>query len=311
MDKLIISSTGVPGAIELLEFLESASHDQINALVKAIGNNVIFDGIEDDDGQTSDGWLIYSNEILPFVSSVTGETVVIKEIVTTAAYDDTQTGSFDQIQPIWKKRHCEFGDPDDADVVASFAFDTLTRVRTLQVLNALLTQATEEQLGLVEIATQDEANTNTNDTHALTPKKLNERNATASRRGVVELASLSEIQAGTDEERALTIKLLRDAGYRVTKVTSGSAVTENRDGGELQNDYSKNYKDIYPPTGYTMANLVAFEASIAEIYFSGNVDDNDILWCNYDVLTNSVRVICNNRENRANSKINYIAIWQK
>ncbi|MBU2923071.1 hypothetical protein KO504_17105 [Winogradskyella psychrotolerans] len=311
MDKLIISSTGVPGAIELLEFLESASHDQINALVKAIGNNVIFDGIEDDNGQTSAGWLIYNNEILPFKASATDETVVIKQIITTAAYDDTQTGSFDQIQPIWKKRHCEFGDPGDADIVASFSFDTLTRVRTLQVLNGLLTQATEEKLGLVEIATQAEANTNDNDTHAITPKKLNERKATADRRGVIELANLSEIQLGNDEERALTIKLLRDAGYRVTKVTYGSAVTENRDGGELQNDYTKNFKDIYPPTGYTMANLVGFEASIAEIYFSGNVDDNDILWCNYDVLSDKIRVICNNRENDGNSKINYIAIWQK
>ncbi len=311
MDKLIFSAQGFPGAIELLEFLESASHDQINALVKALGNNVIFDGVVDNEGNSSAGWIVYNNEILPFEASATGETVVIVETVTEAAYDSSQTGNFNQILPVWKKRKAKFGNAGDAGVVASFTFDTLTRVRSLKTLDGLLQQATEETLGLIEIATQAEANTTDNDTHALTPKKLNARTATDARRGVVELANNSEVISGTDASRALTIKALRDAGYRITYITYGSVVTENRAGGELQNDYTKNFKEIYPPTGFTMANLVGFQCGIAEIYFSGNVDDNDNLWCNYDVLADKIIVICNNRENDGNSKINYTAIWQK
>lgn len=311
MDKLNVSAQGFPASNEYLLFAESSSHDMINAIVKSIGNNVIFDGVVDTEGNTSAGWIIYNNEILPFEASATGETVVIIETVTSAAYDSSQAGTFDEILPVWTKRKAKFGDPGDAGVVASFAFDTLTRVRNLQTLDGLLQQATEETLGLVEIATQTEANTTDDDTHAITPKKLNARTATSERRGVVELANNSEVIGGTDETRALTIKALRDAGYRVTKVTYGSAVTENRASGHLNNDYTKNFKDIYPPTGYTMANLVGFNASIAEIFFDNQVDDNDDLWCNYDVLSDKIRVICNNSENDGNSKINYMAIWQK
>lgn len=314
MDKLIISGTGLPGAIELLEFKQDSIHAMIDSIVKAIGNNVIFDGVEDNEGNTSAGWIIYNNEILPFVESATGETVVIKEVITTAAYDDTQTGNFSQIQPIWKKRHCEFGDPGDADVVASFSFETLTRVRNLETLDALLQQATEETLGLVEIATQTEANTTDNDTHAITAKKLNARNATTERRGVVEMANNSEILTGTDNERAVTIAALRTAGYRITKVTRGTVITDNRTNSDNQtyvNDFTKNNYELFPPTGYTMANLAGVHVGIAEVHFSGQVNSDDTLFCKYEILTDRIRMICNNNASRLNSKLNYIAIWQK
>jgi len=311
MDKLVISGTGVPGAIELVEFLESASHDQINAIVLAIGNNVIFNGIIDDDGETSSGWLVYNNEILPFVASATDENVVIKQLITEAAYDNTQSGNFDQIQPIWKKRHCEFGELTDDDVVASFKFDILTRINSLEVLNGLLSQATEDKIGLVELATQGEANTADNDTRVITPKKLNDRTATAARRGVVQLASSAEVVTGTDESKAVTIKALKDAGYKITKVQFGTVITDNRSNGQNQNDYTENFKELFPPAGYTIANLVGFQCGIAEIYFGGNVDGNDSIWCNYQVESDRIVVICNASENNSNSKVNYMAVWQK
>lgn len=314
MDKLIISAQGFPGATELLEFLESSTHDQINALVKALGNNVIFDGVVDTEGNSSAGWIIYNNEILPFEASATGETVVIVETVTEAAYDSSQTGNFNQILPVWKKRKAKFGNLGEADVVASFAFNTLTRVRSLQTLDGLLQQANEETLGLVEIATQDEANTTDNDTHALTPKKLNARNATTERRGVVEMATNSEILTGTDNERAVTIAALRTAGYRITKVTRGTVITDNRTNSDNQtyvNDFTKNNYELFPPTGYTMANLAGVHVGIAEVHFSGQVNSDDTLFCKYEILTDRIRMICNNNASRLNSKLNYIAIWQK
>lgn len=315
MDSIIISGNGYPGANEFLTFLETRNANELDALVKIIGNNVIFNGVEDTEGVSSGGWIIYNNELLPFETSATGETVVIIEVVTSAAYDTSQTGNFNQILPVWKTRKAKFGATEDAGVVDSFAFNSLTRIIDVLSLNQLLTQATEEKLGLVEIATQVEANTTDNDTHAITAKKLNARKATTTLRGVVELATTSEVLTGTDEDRALTIKAMRDAGYRITKVTYGTAITDNRSSGtdnsSPHNTYTENFKEIFPPSGYTMANLVGFIASIAEAYFGGDTNDNDILYCKYREDSDRITVICNNNQNRANSKFNYTAIWEK
>lgn len=65
-------------------------------------------------------------------------------------------------------------------------------------------QATETTLGLVEIATQAETNTGTNDTAAITPLKLAGRTATEARTGIAEIATQAEVNAGTDDERIVT-----------------------------------------------------------------------------------------------------------
>lgn len=65
-------------------------------------------------------------------------------------------------------------------------------------------QATETVKGVAEIATTAEAQAGTDDERILTPKKLQDVNATASRKGVIELATATEVQAGTDAERAVT-----------------------------------------------------------------------------------------------------------
>lgn len=92
-------------------------------------------------------------------------------------------------------------------------------------------------------------------------------------------------------------------------VTSGTLATSNRGGGNAQDNFNYNYVDIYPPVGKDMTKLRGFMASIAEIQFNGDVDNNDILWCKHQLNVGSIRVICNNNENRADSKINYLAIW--
>jgi len=93
-------------------------------------------------------------------------------------------------------------------------------------------------------------------------------------------------------------------------VTSGTGVsTSNRGGGNAQNNFNYNYVDVYPPAGKTMANLRGFICSIAEIDFAGDVDNNDILWCKHQVNVGSIRIICQNNENGADSKVNYLGIW--
>lgn len=91
----------------------------------------------------------------------------------------------------------------------------------------------------------------------------------------------------------------------------GTVTTQNRQTGINEFDYTKNYAEIFPPSGYTMAHLKAFMPSIAKIAFAGNVNVDDTMWCNYQVGATKITVTCNNSESRETSKINYIAIWKK
>nr|WP_294922217.1 hypothetical protein [uncultured Flavobacterium sp.] len=91
----------------------------------------------------------------------------------------------------------------------------------------------------------------------------------------------------------------------------GVVTTQNRQNGINEFDYTKNFTEIFPPSGYTMANLKAFLPSIAKIAFNGNVDNSDTMWCHYQIGIDRITVICNNSESRETSKINYLAIWKK
>ncbi|WNO10440.1 phage tail protein [Teredinibacter sp. KSP-S5-2] len=77
------------------------------------------------------------------------------------------------------------------------------------------------------------------------------------------------------------------------------------------NNFSYNYADIGPPVGYTTSHLMGFLASIGFIHFGGEVDGIDRLWCRWRIQNNNIRVIAQNSENNAASQINYMAIWRK
>jgi len=100
-------------------------------------------------------------------------------------------------------------------------------------------------------------------------------------------------------------------GLSTTKVVYGTIQTNNRAVGQNQNTTTTNYAYIYPPTGYIMSNLVGFIPSINVIYFSGDVNGDDTLYCKYAVESDKIRVWCQNSENRELSTVNYIAIWEK
>lgn len=98
----------------------------------------------------------------------------------------------------------------------------------------------------------------------------------------------------------------------IIKVVSGTETVENRSvSGANQTDYTKNYVYVSPPVGYTMANLVGFMPSIAEIYWNGDVNNDDTLWCKHRLEADKITIICNNSENRSAAKVNYIGVWIK
>lgn len=90
-----------------------------------------------------------------------------------------------------------------------FAFDiVLANINaeslTIGDTNFLISSATTERQGIVELATGDETAAGTDGTRAVTPASLISRTATTARRGLVELATIAETAAGTDAERAVT-----------------------------------------------------------------------------------------------------------
>src|SRR5690606_33480833 len=58
--------------------------------------------------------------------------------------------------------------------------------------------------GLIEIATQAEVDTGSDNLRAVTPLTLNNKTATETRRGVIEIATQAEADAGVDNTRAIT-----------------------------------------------------------------------------------------------------------
>ncbi|MCK8520224.1 hypothetical protein M0D21_01525 [Aquimarina sp. D1M17] len=180
----------------------------------------------------------------------------------------------------------------------------------------LTPNATETVRGKAEIATQTETNGSTDNTRFITPRKLHNRTATTARRGIAELADFNEAIAGTDNTKIMTARRVRDFMNSNYRFASGSATVRFSSGGPANTiaiDYTKNLVEVRPPTGYTIFNLVAFLPSIQTIDFAGDVDGNDSFFCRWrrNYTKGLVEVICNNTENRAPARINYLGIWKK
>ena len=77
-------------------------------------------------------------------------------------------------------------------------------------IRTLLGNATRQQTGLIELASNPETVAGTDDTRAVTPLRLANRltsftrNASSTARGFIELATQAEVTTGTDTERAVT-----------------------------------------------------------------------------------------------------------
>lgn len=72
-----------------------------------------------------------------------------------------------------------------------------------------IVQATISAMGIVQLATDNETQTGTDTTKAITPSNLSARTATESRTGIAEIATQAETNAGTDDSRFITpLKLI-------------------------------------------------------------------------------------------------------
>ncbi len=70
-----------------------------------------------------------------------------------------------------------------------------------------------------------------------------------------------------------------------------------------------NFFDVFPPSGKTMGDLVAFIPSIAVIHYAGGVNGDDSMRCTWSNLGDRIRVYVQNTEQRSTPAANYLAIW--
>ena len=75
------------------------------------------------------------------------------------------------------------------------------------------------------------------------------------------------------------------------------------------NDGNTNY--VYPPSGFTMSNLMGFIPSVRTFYYSGTVNGDDSSYCYYSVDASYITVTCYTSEQRATPTFNWLAIWRK
>jgi hypothetical protein len=70
-----------------------------------------------------------------------------------------------------------------------------------------------------------------------------------------------------------------------------------------------NFFDVFPPSGKSMGNLIAFIPSIAVIHYAGGVNGDDSMRCTWSNLGDRIRVYVQNTEQRSTPAANYMAIW--
>lgn len=74
---------------------------------------------------------------------------------------------------------------------------------------------------------------------------------------------------------------------------------------------SRNYFDVYPPSGYTISHLKAFIPSLHVVHYAGDVNRDDSIRCTYNIMADRIRVWVQNTEQRSTPAANWLAIWEK
>lgn len=297
-NKLIVSATGFPGTNKTLRFIQDAFREPLGALAQLAGNKTIITGVVVDNTNpanvvVSNGFISYNGEIIPFVGGSYANTVTIFEAFenvnyNTDANDDTVLDSLPAYRTIYAM--CGTGGID------IFNFSELAPLKTIKELSSFTLPA-----GIVIDPNY----------LAFTVSMLNHLNS-------IEFGAEVNVQADWNITAPSSDAFIKNKPFSSIKFTQGQMTTTNRistsnNAHTYATNFNYNRTYIYPPTGYTVSNLTAFIPSLNVVHFNGDVNSDDTIFCNYqvDYTNNRVIVICNNSENRADSRINYLAVWIK
>lgn len=88
--------------------------------------------------------------------------------------------------------------------------------------------------------------------------------------------------------------------------TSGSLAMDNA--GTDGNGY---YNYVYPPAGKNIGQILNVMCSIREVYYAGDVNYDDSVYCFYEIewANNRVKFICYSNERRSRCAINWDIAW--
>jgi hypothetical protein len=121
-------------------------------------------------------------------------------------------------------------------------------------------------------------------------------------------ARISLTATPTAANHAVTKQYVDNSSFTVTSgntIYSTSGYTNQV--GSWNNN--ANYFDVFPPSGKSMDNLIAFIPSIAVIHYAGGVNGDDSMRCTWSNLGDRIRVYVQNSEQRSTPAANYMAIW--
>jgi hypothetical protein len=181
------------------------------------------------------------------------------------------------------------------DVALQAVTNALTAANTYTD-NQTTPDATETVKGKAMIADVSQVNNNSIHDKIVTPLSLNARRATNTIAGMALLATVAEIQARIDDQKIITPKRLYDAGIREAISTYG---------------YAQSGTLVFPPFGYTMANLIGVITSMREVWYNGDVNGDDYTAVYYQINPTNIRILGASSEQDQSMVLNYLAIWRK
>lgn len=286
--RLRVESTGFPGTNKTWRFIQEAWREPLEALAKLMGSGaLIISGCEIDEGVASPGYISYNGVIYYFEGGEVPITqaVVINTVVEDVEYDvDIDEDGQRDFLPGYETKVMKFG-----SVGSIGNLDDFKRLKTI--------------LELSEFELPDGVVIDPNYIK-LTQAMINYWNG-----------KISNVRANWSIDTPSDQSYILNRPFKSLAFTYGSQAVSNATTGQHYNDFSKNYVHVYPPSGFTINNLVGFIPSIAFIHYAGDVDGNDRLFCKYivDTTNNRVTVICANTEFTTSNvpRINWTAIWKK
>ena len=286
--RIVVSATGFPGTNKTWRFIQDAWREPLNALALLSGNKTILSGVEVAGGNVSNGFIAYNGEILPFVGGATHASVTLIEETETVNYDvDIDNDGQQDNLPAYKTRYFKPG----TEGVVTFPFTDLKRLKTVLELSEF-----ELPDGVVIDATYIK----------FTQAMLDKLNS-------IDFGAEVNVQANWNEASSASDAYILNKPFTELRITSGTLTCNTLEGGQQQDNSTKNKCIVYPPAGFTVSHLKGFMPTLSEVYFDGYVNNDDTMWCNYQINygSNNITIYANNSEYRAAPRIHYLAIWIK
>lgn len=120
---------GFPYTQDVFAFMQESFRDSIGGLASGKGDLVIVTGIQDLGTTYSDGWVIISGELMPFVGGLKQSQVLVEEITADETFGD------DVVKTVYYTKRAKLGNTGGTPI-ASFV-----RQKTINELNTLLDTA--------------------------------------------------------------------------------------------------------------------------------------------------------------------------